>query len=157
MGVWPHGFIIIYIACAWWWVDEYDIMGRMKNGKIIIPSGRLPWAHELRVAEALSSAGYVVEFLPERSVKTADILLNGVEFEIKSPVTSKMNTFEHNLKRALKQSPNIIIDVSRMDGRRMPESKLKSFLVVTCRRHRQIKKLLLITKQGQIIDITSFV
>lgn len=130
-------------------------MGRMtkRKGKIIIPVGKAPWAHEMRVAEILAAVGHVVEFLPERTVKTADILLDGVEFEIKSPVTSKMNTFEHNLKRALKQSSNNIIDISRMDGRKMPEAKVKSFLLLKCKQHPQIKRMLLITKAKQIIDI----
>ena len=131
-------------------------MGRMKKrkGKIIIPDGRVPWAHEMRAAEILAADGHVVEFLPEGMIKTADILLDGVEFEVKSPLTSKINTFEHNLKRAVKQSSNIIIDASRMDCRRMPETKIKTFLIAKCRRHRQIKRMLLITKAGQIVDIT---
>lgn len=124
-----------------------------KNGCVIIPGGVQPWPHEERVAKILAAEGYKVEFLAKSTIRTADILLDGVEFEIKSPVTSKMNTFEHNLKRALKQSSNIIIDISRMDGRKMPEAKVKSFLLLKCKQHPQIKRMLLITKAKQIIDI----
>lgn len=127
-----------------------------RKGKIIIPAGRAPWAHEMRVAEVLAAAEHVVEFLPERMVKTADILVDGVEFEIKSPLTNKVNTLEHNLKRALKQSSNIIIDISRMDGRKMPEAKVKSFLLLKCKQHPQIKRMLLITKAKRIVDIRNY-
>jgi hypothetical protein len=124
-----------------------------RKGKIIILSDRAPWPHELRVAEILAQANHVVEFLPEAPIKTADILLNGTKFEIKSPKTGKINTFEHNIKRALKQSKNIIIDLSRMDGRKIPEHRAIAFLAAKCQKHPQIKQLLVVTKQRRIIDI----
>lgn len=123
------------------------------EGKIIIPSGIVPWPHEMRVARILSNAGHEVEFIPKGHTKTADILLNGVEFEIKSPLTNKANSLEHILKKALKQSPNIIIDSSRMDGRKLKDKQILTFLINKVRRHREIRRLLFITKRGQIIDV----
>ena len=81
-----------------------------KNSQIRIPAGTQPWPHELRVANILASAGHDIEFLAVSAHKTADILLDGIEFEIKSPRTDKINSLEHLVKRALRQSPNIIID-----------------------------------------------
>ncbi|MBR6134414.1 hypothetical protein IKQ38_02960, partial [Candidatus Saccharibacteria bacterium] len=39
-------------------------------------------------------------------MKTADILLDDVAYEIKSPKSANSNTLEHVLKKALKQSSN---------------------------------------------------
>lgn len=33
--------------------------------------------------------GHLVEFMPAAQIKSADILLDGVEYEIKSPITNK--------------------------------------------------------------------
>lgn len=128
-----------------------------QKAKIIIPAGLNPWSHELRVANILSLAGYTVEFLPTRSTKTADILLNGIEYEIKSPLTDKANTLEHILKRTLKQSPNLIIDSSRTNGKKIRDDQIRKFLVSKARQHKQIKRMIFITRKGQIIDIKALI
>lgn len=127
----------------------------MKKGKIIIPAGRKPWTHEMKVANILAQAGFNVEFLAESTIATADILLNGVEFEIKSPFTNKTDKIERNIKRGLKQSRNIIIDSSRIKG--MRDDAVKQFLIRKVREQRQIGRLILITKRDEIIDINSLV
>lgn len=123
-----------------------------KKGRIIIPAGRKPWPHELRVAEILAAAGHMVEFLPETSLKTADIRLDGVEYEIKSPFTNKPDKLERNLKRALKQSKNIIFDSSRTKNIR--DDKLYKFLITKAGQQKQIGRLIFITKRGRTIDIS---
>lgn len=121
-----------------------------KNGCVIIPGGVQPWPHEERVAKILAAEGYKVEFLAKSTIRTADILLDGVEFEIKSPKTSSANTLEHLLKNGLKQSPNLIIDTSCT---KMRDDKMRNFLITQMRKTKQIKKMLLVTKCGRIIDI----
>ena len=91
-------------------------MKNNKVGKNIVPVGMKPWSQEMRVAEILAMAGHNVRFLEESNLHTADILLDGVEFEIKSPKSANANSLEHLLKKALRQSPNIIIDTSRMNN-----------------------------------------
>ena len=103
------------------------------------------------MANILALAGHYVEFLPENQLHTADIRLDGVEYEIKSPESFNSNTLEHKLKDATKQSPNLIIDSSRMRGIR--DDKIRMFLTNQARKQKQIKKMLFITKKGQIIDI----
>lgn len=122
-----------------------------KKRGIFIAPGRKPWPHEMRVAEILALAGHYIEFLEETNLHTADILLDGIEYEIKSPEGFNPNTFEHTLKDALKQSPNIIIDSSRI--KKVRDNKIRAFLVGQVRKHKQIKKMLFITKQGRIVDI----
>lgn len=114
------------------------------RGKVIVPANANPWPHEQRVAKILALAGHAVEFIPESNTKTADILLDGVEFEIKSPKSANANSLEHILKKAVKQSCNIIIDTSRMKNIR--DDNTRRFLVNQARLRKQIKKLIMITK-----------
>ena len=125
------------------------------RGKVVVPANANPWPHELRVAKILALAGYAVEFIPEANTKTADILLDGIEFEIKSPKSANANSLEHILKKAVKQSCNIIIDTSRMINVR--DDNTRRFLINQVRIRRQINNLIMITKQGQIIDISALV
>ena len=118
-----------------------------KRGKVIIPAGRRPWSHELRVANILAMAGHCVEFLNESNSKSADVLLDGVVFEIKSPITNKPDKLERNIKRGLKQSKNIIFDSSRI--RKMRDDNLRRFLINKAKTQKQIGKLIFITKRGQ--------
>jgi hypothetical protein len=125
------------------------------RGRVVVPANANPWPHELRVAKILALAGYAVEFIPETNTKTADILLDGIEFEIKSPKSANANSLEHILKKAVKQSCNIIIDTSRMKNVR--DDNTRRFLINQVRIRRQINNLIMITKQGQIIDISALV
>ena len=126
-----------------------------QKGKIIIPAGRRPWPHELRIADILATAGHNIEFLPESNISTADILLDGVEYEMKSPFTNKPDKLERNIKRGLKQAKNIIFDSSRIKG--MRDDNLRRFLVRKAKEQKQIGELIFITKRGQIVDIKSLI
>lgn len=130
------------------------MQNKRKSGIFIVP-GRKPWPHELRVAEILSLAGHYIEFLEEGNLHTADIKLDGIEYEIKSPESFNSNTFEHKLKDATKQSPNLIIDTSRI--KKVRDLKVRNFLVNQMRKQKQIKRMIMVTKRGQIIDISSLI
>ena len=121
-------------------------MQNKKKAGIFVAPGRKPWPHEMRVAEILSLAGHYVEFLEEGNLHTADI---------KSPEAFNANTFEHTLKNAVKQSPNLIIDTFRM--KKVRDLKVRNFLVNQMRKQKQIKKIIMITKRGQIVDISALV
>ena len=127
----------------------------MKKGRIIIPANRKPWRHELRIASILADAGFEVVFIEESNAKTADILLNGVCFEIKSPITNKPDKLERNIKHGLKQSKNIIFDSFRIKN--MRDDVLQRFLIKKVREQKQIGKMILVTKRGKIIDINSLI
>lgn len=102
------------------------------------------------MAEILAAAGHCVEFLEEGALPRADIRLDGVEYEIKSPETAKLASVEQLIRKALKQAPNIIIDSSRCKIR---EDRLRQYLIYKFRGQKQIKRLLFITKSREIIDI----
>ena len=130
-------------------------MKKSRQAQIIIPAGLIPWPHELRVANILALAGHTVEFLPTATIKMADIKLDGIEFEIKSPITNNPKKIIRNLKRALQQSQNVIIDSSRIKG--MRDDILRKLLVSRAKDQKTLKRLLLITKSGQIIDIMTLI
>ena len=86
----------------------------MKSGKVIIQEGALVYPHEERVAFELVKTGNDVTFLAVGINKSPDILYMDKKWEIKSPTGSKRRTLENNVRAALKQSCNIIIDLSRI-------------------------------------------
>ncbi len=130
-------------------------MARKKKGSIIIPAGLDVWDHELRTAQVFARYGYVVEFLTTdqgQRMKTADVLIDNVIYEIKSPKTDKLSAVERNLKRAVKQSGNIIIDSRRMN--KIHDATIQKFLLQKFQQQRAIKKLLFVNRKHQIIDIS---
>ena len=129
-------------------------MNKRKRGIYIAP-GRRPWQHELRVAELLALEGHYVEFLKEGLLASADIRLDGIEFEIKSPERFNPNTFEHTIRDAIKQSANIIVDTSRM--KRVRDCQVQRFLIGQVYKNTRIKRLIMVTKQGKVVDIMALV
>ncbi len=126
-----------------------------KRGRVVTPADANPWPHKQKVAKILALAGHNIEFLPESNINTADILLDGIEYEMKSPFTNKPDKLERNIKRGLRQSKNIIFDSSRIKN--MRDDNLRRFLARKAKEQKQIGELILITKRGQIIDIKSLV
>lgn len=131
-------------------------MKKYTKAGIFTPANRKVWSHERHVTEILAQAGHYVEFLLESSIHTPDIRLDGVtEYEIKSPESSRAITIERAIKKALKQCNNLIIDASRMKNAR--DASVTRFLVAQARSRKQIKKMLFITKKGEIIDILKLI
>ncbi len=106
-------------------------------------------------AKALAEAGYVVEFLLAKDTKGAkspDISMDGLSWEMKSPKTDKLSAIERNLKRATRQSPNVIIDSRRLQ--RLHDEAVQNYLVRKLRQQRTIQRLLYINRQHSVIDIS---
>lgn len=120
-------------------------------GHIIVPKGATVYPHELNVATILSWTGYDIEFItPTGHTHTPDIKYRGMEWEIKSPVGTSKRTIENNLRTALHQSSNIIIDLSRMrisEDKCLREVKRQNDLIKS--KHR----ILVITKSKEIMSL----
>ncbi len=128
------------------------------SGKVIIPAGVSPWDHELKTAQALAQHGHVVAFVEvsnNQRAKTADVVIDGVPYEIKSPKTDKLSAVERNLKRATKQSSNIIIDSHRMS--KIRDAAIQKFLAQKLKQQKTIKKILFVNRKREIIDISDFI
>ncbi|MDR2708505.1 MAG: hypothetical protein LBC07_00815 [Elusimicrobiota bacterium] len=127
-------------------------MAPSKIGKITIPYGANPQDHEITTAKFLNKFGFDVEFLipiDENCVKTADIKMNGLLWEIKSPKGDGKYTIEHILRKASKKSNNIIVDLRRtkMSDYRSLSQIEKFFKLI-----RNIKILWVITKSAELLD-----
>lgn len=85
--------------------------------------------------------------------KTPDLRMNGVEWELKSPQGNGAKTIENILKKAAKQSSNIILDLSRIKmNSNQAISRTKYYLH---NNKHGIKKLLVITKSRKVIDFVN--
>ena len=123
-------------------------------GRVIIPADANPWPHEQRVAKILAHAGHYVEFIPETNIKTPDIYLERTIFEIKSPISDKVDAIERNITRALEKSPNVIFDSSRM---RVRDNQILRELIKRRRAGKGLKRLLFVNKRGIIIDVNALI
>lgn len=130
----------------------------MRKGKIIEPAECNIRDHERRTAKAIASTGLIVEFMPEKNqdyTKSPDLLINDVRWEMKSPKTANMSQIERNLKRANKQSSNIIIDSQRIKG--VPDKKIQDYLISKLRTQKTIKKLVFINRNREVVDLTKLI
>lgn len=126
-----------------------------KIGLIVVPPGALLDIHEKRAADFLATKlGHDITFLvPNRrkGAKTPDITMNGLLWEIKSPKGKSSRTIENNLRAALWQSPYIIIDLRRMDGR-VPTQKHLTEVERQFNLSKSIKHIVVITRQEATLD-----
>lgn len=132
-----------------------DVMTKKRTGIIIVPPGVFVSVQEkLTVDYLVTQLGHDVLFqVPSRrrGVKTPDIEMEGVKWEIKSPSGRSPRTIENNLRAALKQSRYIILDLRNMDGR-IPTDRLLRDAEYRFRHAKTIKYLMVITRQGKHID-----
>lgn len=123
-------------------------------GKTIIPFGVFVEQHELDVAKVLNKLGKDVEFILPSRVKfsrTPDIKMDGMLWEIKSPKGSSSRTIENNLRCALRQSKNIIIDLRRI---KIDETKAISQIIKQFKYSKLIRKIIIIKQNKEILDIS---
>lgn len=64
----------------------------------------------------LVAAGHDVEFLVPSNrpgTKTPDVRIDGTAWEMKAPIGTGRHTISHQISRAAKQCPNVVIDTAR--------------------------------------------
>lgn len=112
------------------------------------------WPHERLAAQALTDAGYNVEFKVNNNrefTKSPDIVIGSRPWEIKSPTSNKLAAVERNLKKAYHQSENIVFDSLRMI--KLPDSSIQRELIKQFRLTHNIRRLFFINKKREVIDI----
>ncbi len=92
-----------------------------------------------------------IKFVIRNDNKTPDFLIKGRYWELKSPTGNGKYNLQHALRNAAKQSENIIID-ARFS--KIHINKIKNELNYQFKRSRNIKRLLLIDKQKNIVEIS---
>lgn len=128
-------------------------MGRKRIGKLFIPSGLAPETHELEIVAIFINSGSDVSFLKPRvgyKVKTPDILMDGIEWELKSPKGNSRTTISNQLSRGSKQARNLIIDTSRT---KLEDELILRQLQRNIQEHRSVKHLILVTKTQAVIVV----
>lgn len=121
------------------------------HGKIIIDGTCEVWPHELLTAEALARTGYIVEFMPKSNVeyrKTADVLIDGIRYEMKSPTSSHLSVIDKNVKKALSQSDHVVFDSKRM--KHAKDSAVIRELQKSVAARRKLKSLLFVDKKRAV-------
>ena len=77
--------------------------------------------------------------------KTADIIMLGVEWEMKSPIGNSKATIENQFRRASKQSKHIVIDTRRTT---LEYDRIEKMLLLEMNKRPIIKRVILIKKSA---------
>lgn len=125
----------------------------VRRPRLIIPPGASPEPHEIEAAEILAAHFHcnVTFIVPSRGykMKSADFIINNVEWELKSPVgSSRLSTIQKQFN-GLKQSRSIIIDGRY--ARKLSDLYISNKIKHEIARHHRIQKVLFITKTGHVI------
>ena len=126
-------------------------MKKNDKGKII-PNGVSLEKHENETVVFFTNLGYDIELIPPSNspkTRTPDFLMDGVAWEMKCPQGRSKTSLENIIKKASRQSENIIIDLSHS---KMEE---KAALKEIERRFTQIsacRKLKIITKKHELLE-----
>ena len=139
-------------------------MGKKKRqkanpGRVILPVNHPnpPEQHEVDAATVLACHYQsTVEFLipvDDYKRKTADIMLLGVEWELKCPIGDSKATIENVFRRASKQAHNIIVDTRRTKLEYETIEKKILFELNTRPSMKKVNKVILIGKSGNVVEI----
>ena len=126
------------------------------KAQVIIPSNIKPPPEEHEVSAAWILARYyncTITFLPKLEgykLKSADFSMQGLLWELKSPIGNSKTTISNNLINAKQQSPNIIFDARRT---KLADTKIEKELVKMLAAKKSISKLILITKDEKVLAI----
>ena len=129
-------------------------MPRMKKivGKINISAlNTPPEKHEYEAARYFAKRGKNVIFLRPSDIKkqhTPDFMMDGKMWELKSPIVYGRNSFEDNLRRAVRQSEHIIYDLRYLN---MNDEQRYIRELNKWKAKKRIKTLLVIKKNGQLL------
>lgn len=103
-----------------------------------------PEKHEFETAKFFADMRKDIVFLKPSTIKgehTPDILMDGFEWEIKSPQGNSKRTIENNFRNAVVQSRYIIFDLRRI---KLHDNQCVTKLKKEFRARRYLKKLLII-------------
>lgn len=127
-------------------------MKNIKIGKIDISElNTPPEKHEYDTAKYFAKRGYNVNFIKPSDIKgfnSPDFKMCGKIWEAKSPTSSSNASFEHNFRKAAKQSENIIFDLRRLNYR-VEEKYIGKLMKASV--SSRVKILLIITLDGRLL------
>jgi len=129
---------------------------RKKSGTVIVPNNLPvpPTENEMNIAMIVSSHYHSdVEFIipiDDYKRKSADILMNGVVWEIKCPTGKSKSTIQNQFRKGSKQSVNLILDSRHT---KLKYEIIEKRVLVELRNRPYLKKVILIDKFAKIVEI----
>lgn len=127
------------------------IISIVKN-KVIVPSDISPYPKPYEMSAAVILSRHFnsdVYFIKRSPLKTADVKIENISWEIKSPTGKGKRNIQHQFSRAIKQSCNIVFDArrSKIHIAKITRELDRQFMMT-----KAIKRLLLITKTERVIE-----
>ena len=112
---------------------------------------RRPKTHEESAAVLLSRYFMSdVIFIVESGYGSPDIKIGNIEWELKSPEGASHYTIQNNMRKAGRQSKNIVIDLRRLKiHQKRAIGYIHAFLENTAAS--KLKRVIVITKSGKIL------
>ena len=110
--------------------------------------------HEYLTVKLLLENGLDIELIPRMQVKgmrTPDISIQGVLWEIKSPTGHGKHTIKHTLQNATPQSRNVIIDLRRC---KIQQEQAVNELTQRFNLSKRLRRMKIITDNTNILDFT---
>ncbi|MCR5356511.1 MAG: hypothetical protein K6E63_03820 [Lachnospiraceae bacterium] len=110
-----------------------------------------PEQYEFETAKYFAASGKDIVFICPSSIPNhhrPDIVMDGIEWEIKCPVGNSKRTIENNMRKALKQSHYVIFDLRHL---KMSEKQAISQLEKEFERTSSLRKLYIIKKNGDLL------
>lgn len=151
------------------WEDRKKGKGEVVRKKYIIVDGvrrKIDGKHvkfkiskrEQDVAEILKEwLGGKIEFVPKveypQKIRTADYVLNGVKFDLKSPTGSTDNTVPHQVEEMKGQAAGLVLDISKI---KLPKSRAIEKLKETYNKGNKIYlhlDMTIVVDEGKVIHV----
>lgn len=128
-------------------------MAKKSKYNIIIPVGMKPRPkiHEETAADILANHFKSdVYFIETASRGTPDVSINGIEWEIKSPVGISANNIRKNMREAGNQSSMIVIDLRRS---KLHQTRAVGYINQYMTTSKKLKRVIVITKSKKVLTI----
>ena len=124
-------------------------MGKIDISELNVP----PEKHEYETARFFADRGLDVEFVKPSDIKgtnSPDFRMIGKMWEVKCHLGSSERTYEDNLRKAIKQSKNVIFDLRRLKS----INELKCLKILNKYRNLVgLKNLLVIKRDGRLLTL----
>ena len=134
-------------------VEELQRVAEDKVGRVIKRNVTVE-PHEDSTMLYLAQFGFSMEAVkPANTHKTrsADVLISGAIWEIKSPTTFNKSTIKEDFRKAASQSDRVIFDLRRV---KKYANDVEEQIIKLFKGKGRVRRLMIIEKGGKILDFT---
>lgn len=122
------------------------------NKGIITPNGVSLEKHEYETVLFFTNLGYDIELIPKsnkQGERPPDLHMDNNLWEMKAPKGEGKYLISNTIQRAVKQSPNIILDLRKT---KRHQAKCLAKIQKEFKKSRSIKRLKIITKSRKLLE-----